>query len=150
MPNVRIVDENIFGEVEIAAPPERVFAALTVPAELAAWWGSGDTYRTFDYEIDLKPGGRWSCKAQNPKTVTSVGGEYLVVEPPRVLSYTWEPGWDSVRGTVVRFELTPTPWGTRVLLTHTGWGEAVQARQNHTDGWNRVLGWLEGYLGKTA
>ncbi|HEY6294010.1 MAG TPA: SRPBCC family protein [Terriglobia bacterium] len=110
----------------------------------------GTPIATFDYEIDLKPGGRWSCKAQNPKTVTSVGGEYLVVEPPRVLSYTWEPGWDSLRGMVVRSELTPTPSGTRVLLTHTGWGEAVQARQNHTDGWNRVLGWLEGYLGKTA
>jgi len=38
--NVRIVDESIVGEVEVAAPPERVFAGLTDPAELAVWWGS--------------------------------------------------------------------------------------------------------------
>ncbi len=35
-PTARIVDENIVGEVEVAAPPERVYAALTNPAELAA------------------------------------------------------------------------------------------------------------------
>ena len=39
--NVRILDENIVGEIEVAAPPERVFAALIDPAKLAAWWGSG-------------------------------------------------------------------------------------------------------------
>ena len=46
-PTVRIVDENIVGEVEVAAPPERVYAALTDPAELAAWWGSDEGYRTY-------------------------------------------------------------------------------------------------------
>ena len=30
----------------IAASPERVFEALTDPAQLAEWWGSDDTLRT--------------------------------------------------------------------------------------------------------
>ncbi len=28
--------------VDIAAPPEAVFRALTEPGELARWWGSAD------------------------------------------------------------------------------------------------------------
>jgi len=52
-PTIRIIDQNIVGGVEVAASPERVYAALTDPAELAAWWGDGDAYRTFDWESDL-------------------------------------------------------------------------------------------------
>jgi hypothetical protein len=61
-PTVRIVDENIVAEVEIAAPPERVYTALTDPAELAAWWSAEDAYRTFDWESDLRVGGKRNCK----------------------------------------------------------------------------------------
>ena len=39
-------------EIEIEAPPERVFHSLTDPGELAAWWGSDDMYRTHDWQID--------------------------------------------------------------------------------------------------
>jgi hypothetical protein len=31
--------DAIVGEVEVAAPPERVFRALTDPAQLIRWWG---------------------------------------------------------------------------------------------------------------
>jgi hypothetical protein len=43
---------------------------------------------------------------------------------------------------VVRIELTPTAAGTRLLLTHSGWGEATQARSSHEQGWPVVLDWL--------
>ena len=36
----------ILAEVEIAAPPERVFRALTQSDEIVRWWGSPDAYRT--------------------------------------------------------------------------------------------------------
>ena len=42
--------------VEIAAPPEAVFRALTDPTELPRWWGSADAYRTNDWKVDLRPG----------------------------------------------------------------------------------------------
>jgi len=144
---VRIIDENIVGELEVAAPPERVFAALSDPAELAAWWGSKDTYRTFDWESDLRVGGRRSCNAQNHATgqMFTVKGEYLEVDPPRVLVFTWEPAWEKVHPTVVRFELTAIPSGTRIVMTHSGWGEARQVRESHEKGWPRVFGWLEHY-----
>lgn len=147
-PTVKIVDENIVGEVEIAAPPERVYAALTDPAELGAWWGSEEAYRTFDWESDLRVGGKRSCKAQNRASgiVSSVKGEYIEIDPPRVLAFTWEPSWEKVQPTVVRIELTAIASGTRLLLTHSGWGDNQQARSSHEKGWPVVLGFLEAYL----
>jgi len=149
-PTVRIVDENIVGEVEIAAPPELVYAALTDPAELAAWWGAEDRYRTFDWVSDLRVGGQRSCKTENKMTgqMSRVKGEYLEVDPPRVLAFTWEPGWENVQPTVVRIDLAAIPSGTRLLLTHSGWGEDNQARRSHEQGWPVVLGFLEAYLRK--
>jgi uncharacterized protein YndB with AHSA1/START domain len=147
---VRIVDENIVGEVEVAAPPARVYAALIDPAELAAWWGGEEVYRTFDWESDLRVGGKRNCKAENKVTglKSTVMGEYLEIDPPRVLAFTWEPSWEKVHPTVVRFELTAIASGTRVVLTHSGWGEAKQARSSHEQGWPVVLGFLEVYFGK--
>ena len=149
-PTVRIIDEKIVGEVEVAAPPERVYAALTDPAELAAWWGSGEEYRTFEWESDLRVCGKRHCKAQNKMTglMSTVKGEYLEIDPPRVLAFAWEPSWEKVHPTVVRIELAAIASGTRVLLTHSGWGEAKQARSSHEKGWPRVLGFLEAYFQK--
>ena len=147
---VRIVDENIVGEIEVAAPPARVYAALTDPAELAAWWGAEAVYRTFDWESDLRVGGKRNCKAENKVTglKSTVMGEYLEIDPPRVLAFTWVPSWEKVHPTVVRFELTAIASGTHVVLTHSGWGEARQARSSHEQGWPVVLGFLEAYFGK--
>ena len=41
-PTVRTAGEDIVGKVELAVPPERVYAALTDPAELARWWGGAE------------------------------------------------------------------------------------------------------------
>ena len=96
----------INGTADINASPERIFRALTTE-EQAEWWGQGP-YRTHDYAIDLRQGGRWSCKATNPKGETStVGGEYITIDPPKVLEYTWEPSWDNFAVSRVRFELEP-------------------------------------------
>ena len=36
----------ILATVSIAAPPERVFRAITEPGEIVRWWGSDELYRT--------------------------------------------------------------------------------------------------------
>ena len=36
---------TILASVEIAAGPERVFGALTEPAQLVQWWGDDTLYR---------------------------------------------------------------------------------------------------------
>jgi uncharacterized protein YndB with AHSA1/START domain len=130
-------------DIEIASSPERVFHALSDPAELAAWWGSDELYRTFDWQVDLRPGGAWSCRARAAGgDLSTVHGEYRAVEPPRLLEYTWQPSWEPPPATLVRIEIQPTPGGAKVLLTHSGFTSETSCR-GHADGWTRVLGWLE-------
>ena len=137
----------VTGYADIAAPPERVFRALST-TEQEKWWGQGP-YRTHDYSIDLRPGGKWSCKATNPKGETmTVGGEYITVDPPRVLEYTWVPSWDNFQESRVRFEIEPTSFGSRVNLVHTGFEGREEMATTHAQGWTLVLNWLAGYIAK--
>jgi uncharacterized protein YndB with AHSA1/START domain len=133
------------GDVEIAAPPEAVFHALTDPGELATWWGSPDAYRTHSWRVDLRVGGSWSCEAvrANDGRLSQVHGEYLAVEPPRLLVFTWEPSWEGYARTTIRYDLVPTGAGTRLVVTHSGFASAAAAA-DHGKGWDRVLGWLAG------
>ena len=142
------VDGGIIkAEIEIAATPERVFRSLTDPAELAAWWGSDEMYRTFDWTIDLRAGGKWSTSALGADgTKGTVDGEYVEVDPPRRLIYTWRPSWDDFAITTVQYDLQPTATGTRLLVTHTGFGDRAMAAAGTGEGWKRVLEWMGAYV----
>ncbi len=135
---------TVHAEIEIQAPPEAVFRALTDPAELGAWWGAPGAYRTFDWQVDLRPGGAWSAGAENLGTgkLTRVAGEYLAVEPPRLLEYPWIPDWEPGLRTVVRMEIAPTPGGSRVTVRHRGFLGHEAACRDHGQGWEHVLAWL--------
>ena len=142
------VDSGVVkAEIEIAAAPDRVFRALTDPAELAAFWGSDDMYRTFDWKIDLRPGGAWSALARGADgTEMTVDGEYIEVDPPRLLVFTWRPSWDDYAVTTVRYDLEPTATGTRLRVTHTGFVDRDMAAAGTGEGWKRVLEWLAEHL----
>lgn len=133
----------IKAEIDLAASPERVFRSLTDGDELAAWWGSDDLYRTYDWVIDLRAGGKWSARARGVDGAEStVDGEYLEVDPPRRLVYTWRPSWDGYAVTTVECDLEPIASGTRLLITHTGFGDRATAAAGTGEGWKRVLEWL--------
>jgi uncharacterized protein YndB with AHSA1/START domain len=136
---------TVRASVEIAASPEAVFRALTDPGELARWWGSPELYQTHDWGLDLRPGGKWSCQARSAQGFGEVRGEYLAVDPPRLLEYTWEPSWEQYKQSIVRCTLEAVPGGTRVSLLHRGL--AGDSSRDHAEGWTRVLGWLVGHFG---
>ena len=130
--------------VDIAAPPERVFAALTEPEQLAAWWG-GELYRTYDWQMELRPGAAWSARASGRDGESTVGGEILEVDPPRRLVLTWEASWDAFQRTVIHYSVDPIATGTRVTVVHDGFAGRPESCENHTQGWHLVLGWLAGH-----
>ena len=74
---------------------------------------------------------------------SEVRGEYLAIEPPRLLEYTWEPSWEQYRQTIIRCTLEAIPGGTRVSVVHRGF-TAGESATGHAEGWTRVLGWLAG------
>jgi uncharacterized protein YndB with AHSA1/START domain len=136
--------------VEIAAAPERVFRSLTSPEELAAWWGSEDMYRTENWTVDLRVGGRWHCDAVGQDGSRAiVRGEYLEIDAPRLLVYTWEPSWEDFFRTTIRVDLAPDGrGGTRVTVTHSGFDARVPSAEGHAQGWTRVLEWLRAHAAR--
>jgi uncharacterized protein YndB with AHSA1/START domain len=141
----------IHASVEIAAPPERVFRALTDGNEVVKWWGSPDTYRIDEFKADLRVGGRWYSRghAVDGKPFRTEG-EFLEVDPPRVLSQTWNPDWAPGLKTKLTYRLDPIPGGTRLTLRHEGFGDHREAFEGHTRGWERVLGFLNDYVSASA
>ena len=145
---------------DIAATPERLFRALTDPAQLAAWWGAEGIYRTERWQVDLKPGGKWICyiatpeggEMSDPRTPEpqTVGGEYIKIDPPHVLEFTWSPSWDGFAVTTVRYEIEPTATGSRLKVIHSGFVGRPEMAASHGEGWVRVLSWAAAYLAKGA
>lgn len=137
-----IIEQEIF----IDAPAEKIFAALTDPKQLPQWWGGDDDYHIEAMESDLRVGGKWrtfgrGCEGKE----FAVHGEYRAIDRPTLLEYTWNYDWDGdAKETVVRFELMAKDGGTLLRLKHSGFHD-VAARNDHNDGWKRVLGWLAAY-----
>jgi uncharacterized protein YndB with AHSA1/START domain len=141
------MNDTLVAEIDIDAPPERVFQAWIDPKQRLAWWGDDESYRGTKMESDLRIGGKWRTEGKRADGKPfAVWGEYTRVDPPTALGFTWNNTWDSEGPpTHVLIELTPTSSGTHLSLTHSGFTSA-SSRDDHNKGWNRVLGWLTGYL----
>jgi len=158
--------DAIIAEVLIAAPPERVFQAIVDPRQMPLWWGQKDQYRITEWKNDLRVGGRWSSVGTGADGKPfGVDGEYLEIDPPRLLVHTWVANWSGALKTVVRWELEPREWhglqhrgpqktgtGTFVRVRQSGFAAAPKDALDHSRGWLRVLGWMQAYLeeGKTV
>jgi uncharacterized protein YndB with AHSA1/START domain len=138
-------DGVILARVEIAAPPERVFRALTTE-ELTKWWGAEGVYRTTKFAMDLRPGGKWRTDGVGADGhAFHVEGEIVEVDPPRRLVHTWKPTRDEAP-TLVAYTLDPIEGGTRVTVQHSGFAGRAASCDNHAEGWRAVLGWLGGHV----
>lgn len=134
---------SILARVDIAAPPERVWKAIT--EEVASWWGSDELYRTTKHTVDLRPGGTYRSEGVGADGHTfHVDGEIVELDPPRRYVVTWKPSWSAEPATLVTYMLEPTARGTRLTLSHTGFTSA-EACESHSEGWTHVLDWLGGY-----
>ena len=123
--------EPLRHQVRIAAPPAAVFPFFTDPERLVSWMGVAAL-------IDPRPGGQLRIDANGRDVVL---GEYLEVEPPRRLGFTW--GFDgpdppvAPGSTRVEVTLEPDGEGTLVTLRHHGLPDA--SRDEHRLGWTTAL-----------
>jgi uncharacterized protein YndB with AHSA1/START domain len=153
-------------QTEIETPPERVFAALTDPKQLVAWWGQETSVEIAEFEMDARPGGRWRFRWKSAPAAEhgAVGeqlrrngaqefeahGEILEYVPPRLLVWSWIANWHEhpTQPTVVRWELTPIPEGTRVRVTHSALNDEPISRKDYGSGWMGVLRLLKTFAEK--
>jgi uncharacterized protein YndB with AHSA1/START domain len=137
--------DAIVEETTINASAERIFAALTDPAQRVAWWGLKGRFETKHMESDLRAGGRWMMSGTGMGgRPFEVRGVYRTVEPPYVLAFTWLPNWDEeATETLVRFELRERDGVTTVRLTHSGF--VSEGSRTRHQGWPQILSWLKGY-----
>jgi uncharacterized protein YndB with AHSA1/START domain len=141
---------TIIATVEIAAPPERVFKAVA-SEEITKWWGSPATYQTTEWTGDVRVGGKWRSQGKSADGSTfAVEGEFLQVEPPHHLVHTWKAPWDGNHVTTVTCRLEAIDGGTRVTLRHEGFAGRPESCAGHAEGWERVLGWLKGFVSPAA
>src|SRR5215467_6365660 len=72
----------------IAAPRERVFDTWLDPALLARFMLPGDVSHA-TAEVDARVGGRFRIVMNHGRGGAEHWGEYLVIDPPKRLSFTW-------------------------------------------------------------
>ena len=111
--NIVPQEDEIVSEIDISAPPERVFQALTDARELKQWFTSAECPVKF-WDMDPRADGAYRYATEKGSIVVNGVSEFechghiTEFDPPRVLAYTWYANWhdDSTRRTLVRWELT--------------------------------------------
>lgn len=138
--------DAIISEIHIAARPERVFEALIDPAQVVQWWGQIGVFRGTEFQCDLRVGGKWRLVGLDGQDRNfEITGEYLQVDPPRLLVQSWAATWTGTIQTTVRWELEATSQGTLVRITHSGFAAHPELAQSYR-GWPRLLGWLQALI----
>jgi uncharacterized protein YndB with AHSA1/START domain len=138
--------------IDIQAPPERVWRALTDATELSEWF-------RVDIEGTLAQGSDVWMTSVDPQ---HAGQRFLVrvidMTPPRRLVWTWHPGEVDSRvdysrepQTTVTFTLEASDRGTRLSVVEAGFDEIALARRakvyaDNSQGWTEVLVWLQKYV----
>lgn len=132
-PDIRI-------ERVLPATIRRVYDAWT-RVELLTRWYCPNPDLELKVQADVQVGGEYVVE-MGPHVVR---GTYLEVEPPYRLAFSWKWDGDGDEPTRVQVELTEVADGTRMVVTHSGFGTAEDSA-NHLQGWEPELDRLAGLL----
>jgi uncharacterized protein YndB with AHSA1/START domain len=125
----------------IAVPRERVFDAWLDSESLAHWMRPGNFTRA-TVTVDPRVGGGFRIVMQGrPEGDVEHHGEYLAIEPPSLLSFTWISRHTDNRPTVVTIEFHERGTETELVLTHRRLPLAVV--DSHRQGWTDIVRLLE-------
>lgn len=105
---------DILHDFPISAPIERVFAAVSTPQGLDAWWtlrAAGEPRRGATHDLFFGPSYDWR-------------GVVSRFEAGRLIEWEFTQSDADWHGTRVGVELTPADGGTHVRFWHRAWPEA--------------------------
>jgi uncharacterized protein YndB with AHSA1/START domain len=103
--------ERVEREVELAAPPDEVWHAVTDADSLGEWLDA-------EVELDVRPGGAGTFRFPDGEVRRAMVRE---VDEGERLSFTWWPvtGPGVGRTSTVSFEIVPAGGGSRLRLVET-------------------------------
>jgi uncharacterized protein YndB with AHSA1/START domain len=127
-------------------PIERVWRAVTDPAEMARWFPSNvEGERAVGAELTFDDDARRAAAREAGEPTRAEGpqfrGRVVVHDPPHVFSFTWG-------GELLRYELRPDGDATVLVFTHVLSHRSVAARNGA--GWHGCLAALDDLLGAGA
>ena len=119
-------------------PPEKLWAALTIPEKFAAWMDVD-----WKGDAEVREGADFSYRFRNTDLLAA--GHVLRLDPGRLLEHSWFEGVEGGEA-AIRWELTPNAdGGTRLTLTHVYRSPDDSARTGA--GWTMILDQLAKSLG---
>lgn len=123
------------------ASAERLFDAWLDPATVSKWLFATPTGTMQRVELDARPGGKFHITERRDGEDVDHIGEYLEVDPPRQLVFTFGVPKYSAEMTRVTVEIKPSGSASELTLTHDDvlaeWAERTR------EGWTMILGGLE-------
>ncbi|MGD9710847.1 MAG: SRPBCC domain-containing protein [Thermomicrobiales bacterium] len=147
-----VINDVITREMTLDFPVERVWQAITDPAEVRQWFGDQSVY-------ELREGGtgvhKWGDNAHRMRIVT--------LEPPHRYVYEWvveqyddeSRPFDEMQTTRVEYRLESIPQGTRLFLTESGFASHPRDKResnyaDNSEGWASELAKLPVFLARAA
>lgn len=155
--------DHIQRQIEIQAPRSRVWQAIADSQQLGSWFGlriegpfkKGSIVRAKRVPSSVAEPSGTSCSSDAPDLTMSIES----IEPENRFSFRWHPfsydpkyDYSKEPMTLVVFELTEIPGGTRVTVTESGFDALSPARRaeafpKHEQGWPIQLDRIRRFVG---
>jgi uncharacterized protein YndB with AHSA1/START domain len=119
---------------------ETLFAAWSNASELALWAGLSGA------SVDFRVGGWFSMSGWDGPAAPAVRGEFLEIEPPHLLTFTWMPATapPTAAETFVSLRFAKRPEGSELHMRHLLHNEEARAARGET--WHQKLDLLSEHL----
>ena len=104
--------------IEIAAPRERVWRALSDPDQVVQWMGCLNFRAEAGHVFYLQPD---RARRTAGDVTDAIACRIEILDRPRRLSFSW--GFPDVPDTFVDIRLREISGGTHVRLVHSGWDQ---------------------------
>lgn len=126
---------------------DRLYHAVTEPAEIARWWGGGRGGSHVTWQGKAEAGSPWRAEGTFSRDRSFIAaGEFLSVDPGRRTLQSWQADWDGMAATEVSMMFEPVEGGAMLTLVHKGFVGREHSCQAQAQMWWRVIKWLRPYL----
>jgi uncharacterized protein YndB with AHSA1/START domain len=150
------MEDRIEKRIEIAAPVSRVWQALTDSRQFGEWFL-------------VKMNGPFVAGKPVAGQITHPGYEHVrmeivveAIEPQTLFSFTWHPyavdpqvDYSQEESTLIEFRLQPTPGGTLLTVTESGFDKIPAERRaeallRNDSGWAQQMKNIQAYVTKKS